>query len=184
MTQKRLLPVLGITALCIAIVAIGGYLIASQWRVVAFTPACKIYDDPPEPLLLPVFDQLHFLDGETSEEFRREVAHAAPKFLEWVVIDPETVEVGHQAVYTTMSAYLNFMGDFKKYRWEREEWFHAVSQEAVRFIFERRQAEGRFDGIDMAPYKVSYPDLAKNLIPDQCGFMEELIMKGGRFASE
>jgi hypothetical protein len=167
----------------IAILGIGAYVGFHNWRVIPFTPACQKNFSPGVWNIFPS-SRLDFLDGRPTKEFWQIAIVRYRNHISWRIVEATNIEIRKDRIFTTWSEYFRFREPGKKFEGEREEWFHAVSKDVAEEIFRRRQVSGQLDGIDLSQYKVARRYALKVLHADQCGFMEELIMKGGRFAGE
>lgn len=181
---EKKLVLASVTLLLVSILSI--FWLFQNWRIVEFTPACRYYEQKHRGSWSPIviFD---FISGEPTQEFWAGAIETRQSFGGWIMNDPSKIRIRSGKIYTTWSAYIIFNRLGKRHQGEREEWFQAVAGRAAKTIHARRKAEGRFESVDMSAFMVtrrSHPRQTELRHPDECGFMRELIMKGGRFASE
>ncbi|WP_420723404.1 hypothetical protein [Hwanghaeella sp. LZ110] len=170
--------------LILGTILVSGYF-SAQWIInnvpfVAFHPACRNYFRVPPQTV----DDLHLMSGDLSDEawdFVRESYGEDLKRFE----ESGFIKIKNKKVYVQISYYLPDE-HLPKYGGEFEESAYLMTQFITYKIFERRQAEGT----DFSDFMVSYGKKGKKITvpelmePDECGFAEELILKGGRFARE
>jgi len=165
-------------------ILVSGYF-SAQWIInnvpfVAFHPACRNYFRVPPQTV----DDLHLMSGDLSDEawelVKESYGDDLKRFEERGII-----KVKNKKVYVQISYYLPDE-HLPKYGGEFEESAFYMTQHITYIIFKRRQAEGA----DFSDFMVSFGKNGKKLAvpelmdPDECGFAEELILKGGRFARE
>ena len=104
----------------------------------------------------------------------------------WVVTDEDRIEVKHGRVFLTLSEFYHLSVPGRSARGQRKIWFHWVSSDIASVILERRKHEGSFTDKDQQDFLIFRKrwNMKQPMLPGECGFMEELILKGGRFASE
>lgn len=130
-------------------------------------------------------DNLHFVEGEYSGEFWREVI---ARFTDDVLWDGETenYRIEDGKLYVTWSYNTPVTPPTGKYDGEPEEDAFYVTTDIAYHLLERRIAEGA----DIAPFR--NPDLLKKLqfgypradmlFADTCGYLELLILRDGILA--
>jgi hypothetical protein len=145
---------------------------------IRFHPACSDYDRYEFDL-----DRLHLVRGPPSGEFW---AGLRKRYEPWR--DEDWIKFRDGKVFVTLEYYFPLgPGDAKLGGEFEENAFHA-SQDIAYEIYQRRLMEGRFEGVDMSPYMATRGPMTRRLREpvlmnyDECGFMEELILEGGRFA--
>ena len=167
------------------------FALVVQAPILAYRPVCSNY--PP----LRVYDWLDFgargkdysfLHGEPTDEFWELVAKYYTPFWrsgEFVLASPK--QIGKKTRVSLR--WLLYPFDEGRAGGEAEHNFVLASNTIAETIFERRKAAGRFENADMEPYMsravpggmLTNPVL---MLPYQCGFMEELVLKGGEFSGE
>ncbi|NMM45871.1 hypothetical protein HH303_15345 [Rhodospirillaceae bacterium KN72] len=180
------------TALCIMLVSWA----TPHWEwfrahvpVKQFIPACELYDFETS---FSGVNALNFLEGEPTEEFWSELRNDIRKAeYEDEQMFPErssrsTIFISGK-VYTPLS-WFDPTHDTGKYDDEPEKRMYYWTMSVAYRIYQKRLAAGRFDGVDMSDFKATpssiYNRDAKTdlMAFNECGFLEELIMRGGRFA--
>ena len=175
---------LGLLATAISVLTITGWSLYPHavWfyekvPIVRFKPACKVA--PTEGEYRDAIDDLYFLEGQPTEEFWLELyKDTNNKYLR------HTVHFIDGIGYVAMK--YNTPPQHPKYGDENEENAHYRTRRVAWRVVKRREQEGFFENIDMSEYFVTRSSSGKveRRRPDECGFVEEFIMKGGRFAKE
>jgi len=152
---------------------------AENAYVIEFRPACNDYDRYRFDL-----DELHLVFGEPTEEFWWELRRY---YVRWGI--RQYVRFKGGKAYVTPDFYFPNDETSAKFEGDYEENAYYPTRSAVFHIFRRRLEAGRFDGVDMSPYMATRgPDVTRIDEPalknsDECGFLEDLILEGGRFAA-
>ena len=145
--------------------------------LIRFYPACNDYDRYAFDL-----DRLHFVFGQPSGEFWSAVVNYYEPFSR-----TQGPLVKDGKVYFTLEFFLP-PNEPRKFDGEKETSSYLTTQDIAYEIYQRRLMEGRFEGVDMSPYMATPGPMTRRLSEpvlmnsDECGFMEELILEGGRFA--
>ena len=165
-------------------ILVSGYF-SAQWIInnvpfVAFHPACRNYFRVPPQTV----DDLHLMSGDLSDEAWELVRDSYEKNLRRFE-ERGIIKIKDNKVYVQISYYLPDE-NFPKYGGEFGESSFLKTRNITYEIFNRRQAEGADFSDFMVSYgkkgrKITVPELME---PDECGFAEELILKGGRFARD
>ncbi len=140
------------------------------------------------------FNKFAYVSGEYTEEFWTEIQksmrygpYLAPG--EEHLIGQPYPGTNHRdgKVYVAIGWLLPVSGGNSRTDGEWEEYAHRHTSKAASKIFQRRQVEGAFEREDMSAYLTlegphfkTY-DEPRVMASEQCGFIEELIVKGGRF---
>jgi hypothetical protein len=184
----KLYPKISRAKLCfcgiLAVLLFGGYYsfmwVAYNVPFIEFRAACKNYFRfPPRDN-----DDLHLISGDLTKEAWDALRTAfGGNFYKY--IDNNMLTVKDNKVYVRL--YFFFPNKtLPKFGGEIEEGAFFITSIAAFKIFQRRLSEGA----DFSDFMVtvgengkplSHPELME---PDECGFVEELILKGGRFAQD
>jgi hypothetical protein len=165
-------------------ILVSGYF-SVQWIIynvpfVKFRPACiDLFRVPPQSI-----DDLHLMRGDLSDEAWELVKESYGDDLNRFE-ERSIIKIKDKKVYVQISYYLPYK-NFPKYGGEFEESAFFKTQNITYKIFKRRQAEG----VDFSDFMVAVGESGKKLDQpelmrtSECGFAEELILKGGRFARD
>ncbi len=144
--------------------------------IIRFKPACKAVPTKGE---FHYEGYLHFLEGEPTKEFWRELHK-----------DTYNTDLRNFVHFIDGIGYVAMNFDTPPSNPKRggvaEERAHYHTQRVASQIVRRREQEGYFENINMSEYFVTrtFSGEVERRRSDECGFVEEFIMKGGRFATE
>ncbi len=156
-----------------------------EWNVFPYVPVCREFE---KPFREEVFDQFRDVEGEPTREFWREIisvhrGYAGFGTKDWtnIAVVNDRLQVSASLHWTAFNPFLGLEeGD------DPETFAAWPSRVAATRIFERRQKSGEITEETLRSHQVmqNLRGYTRPPYPDECGFMEELILKGGRFASE
>ncbi len=186
-TKRRV----GALAPTLVIIACGYHLIGHLARsqpVFVFIPACQEYEYPDDSWYMG-YDSYRFIKGEPTQEFWRIVLEYFDQFEHFNTDRWPQFRSRDGKLFVALENYLISIWPFNQHDsdHEKEDYFFHVSSSAAFKIYDARVAAGEINDSSMTNYMVvrrlsRAPAVRRH--PDECGFMEELIMKGGRFAGE
>ncbi len=143
-----------------------------------FKPACMV--TPTEGEHHDDIDDLYFLNGEPTKEFWLELYK-----------DTNNEYLRHSVHFIDGIGYVAMKfntppDELPKYGEEDEENAYYQTKRVAWRILKRREREGVLENVDMSEYTVTrmFSGKVERRHSDECGFVEEFIMKGGRFATE
>ncbi|WP_417519673.1 hypothetical protein [Minwuia sp.] len=170
-----------LVAISVSVLSISLYG-AYSWPIVGFTAACKRY----KPHADTFQSDLLFINGKLTSEFW-DLAHK--KLSPWPsmsIADRENVRLTPDSISTTLAERYNYLSGMKKFEDDREEWFYNISKSVSEEIYRHRVEENIINSRTRSQFMIFRErwNMMMPMEPDECGFMEELIMQGGRFASE
>lgn len=155
------------------------------WTVFEFVPACEEYEDP---VVEERFDFYRSVEGQPTTEFWQIATEHIRKYRGFATDAWPSVAVKNERIVVAARELIDTWGPFNEYNepTDQERLFHAISAVAAEEILRRREVDGRITEQSLEPFRVHRWRSNMRELPhaDECGFMEELIMKGGRFASE
>jgi len=171
--------------ICVVAIAATGYRLHwayHNWVGFQFTAACEHYEPNPGDYI----SELTFVEGELTDEFWAIATRKLERFVGFEFSPADKIRIVDGKIFSTSSLYFISEAMAKKFQGQREEWFVWVSGEVAREILTNRKAAGAFTQKDQEAFMIYRRDsrLTVPMAPNECGFMEELILKGGRFASE
>ncbi|WP_420723403.1 hypothetical protein [Hwanghaeella sp. LZ110] len=130
-------------------------------------------------------DDLSLVSGELTQEFWDTLIVGYGNRLE-ALIRANLLTVKDKKLYVTLSFYIPLPKTAAKFEGEFEEVAYRATADTAYEILQRR----RNDGADFSDFRANFgtygrklgePELMKS---GECGFVEELILKGGRFAQD
>ncbi|WP_417515520.1 hypothetical protein [Minwuia sp.] len=174
-----MLAVIG-TAVALGAVRYGPH-IYDNWVVFEMKPACRAFG-------ILDGDWYRRIKGNPTEEFWRYARQEANAMGYGNESKHGSVRIFGGKIYFSAEKLLNSTWVFDKFdgQFDQELFSFWISRDATRKIFEDRLASGDLTIGRMMRFKLDngFDDLHGLPHPYSCGFMEELILVGGRYASE
>lgn len=166
--------------LVVTAAAYGVRYVYTEVPLLPFKPVCRDYNRYDSNI-----DTLRSVNGASSQEFMRDLRSWYQQFLNdgWVAIRNGTVLLRPQDYFSTSEALSKFGGQSEEVR-------YYVTARIARAIYKRRIAEGVITEDSLAMYRVRRGPYMSELTepafmyPDECGLLEELVLRDGVFASK
>ncbi|WP_417519671.1 hypothetical protein [Minwuia sp.] len=156
-----------------------------EWAVLPFIPACQEYENPETA---DDFDFYRRVEGTPTREFWRYAIEELNEYPDFSSGQSRSIAIKNGRILVALRKYWKRRWPLSEVREhvDPERWFHVFSAAAAQKIYDDRVRDGAIETTSLAEFRVHRwrSNMRELPHPDECGFMEELIMKGGRFASE